>query len=104
MNNPSSTKLISTYASMKFIQAQIIPGILTLYNDKITFKANGILENYEIKSLFSFEEIQNVKFGLSLTPFRLTIVESDGEPWIFDQVPRKDGKKFAELYKVLTSH
>ena len=103
MNNQTSTKLISISASMKFINAQMIPGILTLYNDKITFKAKGVIENHEIKSLFPFDELQSVKFGLSLTPFRITIMEADGEPWLFDQVPRKDGKKFVELYNVLLS-
>jgi len=89
---------ISLYAAMKVYTAQAIPGTLTLLNDKIHFQASGVLKGTEIKDTFHFKEIKNIKFGFSFSPFRIVIIDNDGESWIFDQVKRNDGKQFIELY------
>ncbi|ALM57420.1 hypothetical protein [Staphylococcus equorum] len=88
----------SLYAAMKVFTAQAIPGTLTLLNDKICFKASGVLKRTEIKDTFHFKDIKNIKFGFSFSPFRIVIIDNDGESWIFDQVNRKDAKQFIEIY------
>ncbi|ANK36933.1 hypothetical protein ABLV91_07555 [Staphylococcus equorum] len=88
----------SLYAAMKVFTAQAIPGTLTLLNDKICFKASGVLKGTEIKDNFHFKDIKNIKFGFSFSPFRIVIIDNDGESWIFDQVNRKDAKQFIEIY------
>ncbi|MDG0838538.1 hypothetical protein M4K86_11420 [Staphylococcus equorum] len=88
----------SLYAAMKVSTAQTLPCTLTLLNDEIRFQASGPLKGTENKDAFHFNEVKNVKFGFSFTPFRIVIIDNDGESWIFDQVNRKDGKRFVELY------
>ncbi|MGJ5700598.1 hypothetical protein ACSBQ7_00155 [Staphylococcus equorum] len=90
--------VFSLYAAMKVFTAQAIPGTLTLLNDKICFKASGVLKGTEIKDTFHFKDIKNIKFGFSFSPFRIVIIDNDGESWIFDQVNRKDAKQFIEIY------
>nr|WP_226956787.1 hypothetical protein [Staphylococcus cohnii] len=72
--------------------------------DRICFQANGLLKGTEVKDTFSFEEIKKIKVGLSIAPFRIVIILNDGDNWIFDQVNRKDAKKFAELYETINSN
>lgn len=37
--------------------------------------------------------------GISTVPFRIAIMEKNGESWLFDQVNRKESKAFVEAYK-----
>ncbi|ANQ64625.1 hypothetical protein [Staphylococcus equorum] len=94
----------SLYAAMKVFTAQAIPGTLTLLNDKIYFKAIGVLKGSEIKDTFHFKDIKNIKFGFSFSPFRIVIIDNDGESWIFDQVKCKDAKQFIEIYNSINKN
>ncbi|MFQ3845936.1 hypothetical protein AABD42_14400 [Staphylococcus shinii] len=104
MNINSQNTVISVNASMKIFKAQAIPGNLMLLSDRICFQASGLLKGTEVKDTFSFEEIKKIKVGFSIAPFRIVIILNDGDNWIFDQVNRKDAKKFAELYETINSN
>lgn len=93
--------VIAVYGSMKVFRPQAIPGTLYLLKDCIYFEARGMLEGSEIKNTFYFRDIKKVKYGFSISPFRIVITEVDGETWIFDQVPRQDAKKFVELFNAI---
>ncbi|HID9439934.1 TPA: hypothetical protein ACXJQT_003683 [Clostridioides difficile] len=97
LDNP----IYSTHAAMKIFRPQAIPGTLYLLRDRVHFQANGILKNSEIRSVFYYKDIKNIQFGFSFSPFRVVITEKNGENWIFDQVPRKEGKKFVEVFHTI---
>jgi len=94
LDNP----IYSVYAAMKIYRPQMIPGTLYLLEDCIYFQARGLLKNSEIKSTFYYRNIKKLQFGFSVNPFRIVITENNGEKWIFDQVPRKEGKKLVEIF------
>ncbi|MCI2949034.1 hypothetical protein FH144_11610 [Staphylococcus caledonicus] len=98
MKNNEENVIYSVYGAMKIFRAQAIPGTLYLLKDYIYFEANGILKDSEIKNTFYYKDLKNIKFGVSISPFRIVMTEQNGENWIFDQVPRKEGEKFVELY------
>lgn len=98
MKNNEENVIYSVHGAMKIFRAQAIPGTLYLLKDYIYFEANGILKDSEIKNTFYYKDLKNIKFGVSISPFRIVITEQNGENWIFDQIPRKEGKKFVELY------
>ncbi|MCD9065255.1 hypothetical protein [Staphylococcus saprophyticus] len=94
--------VIAISASLKFFQLQTVSGQLILLDDRIIFKSLETMQIGNIKETFLFTDIKSLKTGFSLSPFRITIMDHDGETWIFDQVHRKDAKKFVELYHAIT--
>ncbi|WP_338108881.1 hypothetical protein, partial [Staphylococcus devriesei] len=103
MENNEEKIIYSVHGAMKIFRAQAIPGTLYLLKDYIYFEADGILKNSEIKNTFYYKDLKSVKFGLSISPFRIVITEENSETWIFDQVPRKEGEKFVEMYNALNN-
>lgn len=95
-------EILKIPAAMNVFRTQTVMGTLSLFDNCIKFKASGVLENTEVKDIFYLDEIQNVKHGISLMPFRITIQEKDGENYIFDQVNKQQAKQFVEAYKNLT--
>ena len=80
--------VIAISASLKFFQLQTV--------------SLETMQIGNIKETFLFTDIKSLKTGFSLSPFKITIMDHDGETWIFDQVHRKDAKKFVELYHAIT--
>lgn len=93
--------VIAVNAALKFFQLQTIPGHLILLDDRIIFKSIEPIQVANVKETFLFSDIQSLKTGLSFSPFRITIMDNDGETWIFDQVQRTEAKKFVELYDAI---
>lgn len=48
--------------------------------------------------IFIFSEINNMKMSLSMQPYKISIKDSENELWEFNQVAKKEGQKFVELY------
>ncbi|PHK50823.1 hypothetical protein [Staphylococcus edaphicus] len=94
MNHP----VIAINVSLKFYQLQMVSGHLILLTDRIVFKSLKGTHITNVTETILFSEIKNLKMGLSFSPFRIAIIRIDGETWIFDQINRKDAKKFVELY------
>ncbi|NWK85411.1 hypothetical protein HYE69_11390 [Staphylococcus sp. GSSP0090] len=94
--------VITINASLKFFQLQTISGHLILLDDRIIFKSLESMQVETVKETFLFANIKSLKTGFSLSPFRITIMDHDGETWIFDQIHRKDAKKFVELYNAIS--
>ncbi|MCD8879172.1 hypothetical protein BUZ59_11020 [Staphylococcus kloosii] len=93
-----SQEVLSIYAAMKIYPANNVPGVLTLFGDKVHFEANGALKGTEIRNDFYFSEINNMKMSLSMQPYKISIKDSENELWEFNQVAKKEGQKFVELY------
>lgn len=91
--------IMSVNASMSLYRSTLVPGKLNLYDDVITFEAQGPLSGTEVKDTFLLDEIKSIKSGISTVPFRIAIMEKNGESWLFDQVNRKEAKAFVEAYK-----
>jgi hypothetical protein len=93
-----SQEVMSIYAAMKIYPANNVPGVLTLFGDKVHFEANGALKGTEIRNDFYFSEINNVKMSLSMQPYKISFKDSENELWDFNQVAKKEGQKSVELY------
>lgn len=93
--------IMSVTASMSLYRSTRVPGTLNLYNDIITFKSISEFTGSEVKDTFLIEEIKSVKSGISTVPFRIVIMEKNGEAWLFDQVNRIEAKAFVEAYETL---
>ncbi|WP_414043435.1 hypothetical protein ACMGE9_01195 [Macrococcus sp. EM39E] len=91
--------IMSVNASMSLYRSTLVPGKLNLYEDVITFEAQGPLAGTEVKDTFLLNEIKSIRSGISTVPFRISIMEKSGEAWLFDQVNRKEAKAFVEAYK-----
>ena len=91
--------VIAISASLKFFQLQTVSGQLILLDDRIIFKSLETMQIGNIKETFLFTDIKSLKTG---SPVIITIMDHDCETWIFDQVHRKDAKKFVELYHAIT--
>lgn len=91
--------IMSVNASMSLYRSTLVPGKLNLFEDVITFEARGSLAGTEVKDTFLLNEIKSIRSGISTVPFRISIMENNGEAWLFDQVNRKEAKAFVEAYK-----
>ncbi|WP_436965811.1 hypothetical protein [Staphylococcus shinii] len=94
MNNP----VFAIQATLKYSHSQSIAGDLILLSDYIYFRTSNVAKVPNLKDEFLFSDIKSVKMGLTLTCFRITIMDKDCEPWIFNYIDRKKGKQFIELY------
>ncbi|WP_414046708.1 hypothetical protein ACMGE6_12115 [Macrococcus equi] len=93
--------IMSVNASMSLYRSTLVPGTLKLYDDVITFEAQGALRGSEVKDTFLINNIKSIKSGISTIPFRISIMEKDGEAWLFDQVNRNEAKAFVEAFNGL---
>ncbi|WP_233681059.1 hypothetical protein [Macrococcoides caseolyticum] len=91
--------IMSVNASMSLYRSTLVPGKLNLYDDIITFEAHGPLAGTEVKDTFLLDEIKSIKSGISIVPFRIVIMEKNGESWLFDQVNRQEAKAFVKSFK-----
>lgn len=96
-----SKEVLSIYAAVKIYPANNVPGVLTLYGDKVHFEASGLLNGTEIRNDFHFNEIQHMKMSFSMQPYKISIKNAEDELWEFNQVAKKEGQKFVELYNTM---
>ncbi|MEB6333498.1 hypothetical protein MXL20_10965 [Staphylococcus pseudoxylosus] len=94
MNNP----VCAIQATLKYSLSQSIVGDLILLSDRIYFKTSDGAKLSNFKDELLFSDIKNIKMGLTLTGYRIVIMDLDGEPWVFNSINRKKGKHFIELY------
>lgn len=95
--------IISIFASMQIHFLTSVPGILTLFKDRIQFQAKGVLEGKEIKDPFYLDHIKGIKKTHLPLLYRLVITENNGGIWEFHQVNRSDAKQFIALYEDINS-
>ncbi|WP_436957739.1 hypothetical protein [Staphylococcus sp. AS1337] len=69
-----------------------------MLSDRIYFRTSDGAKPPNFKDELLFSDIKNIKMGLTLTGYRIVIIDTDGELWIFNSINRKKGKQFIELY------
>src|SRR5699024_883481 len=95
--------IISIFASMQIYRSMSVPGILTLYKDRIRFQAKGALEGKEMKDTFYLNNVKSIEKSYLPILSRLVITENDGEAWGFHQVDQNEAKQFISLYEDVKS-
>ncbi|PTG50001.1 hypothetical protein BU687_11725, partial [Staphylococcus chromogenes] len=94
--NETKNQPFTILASMLIINSNYVPGKLFIKNDGVYFKGNGQLENNEIRSQFLFDDIKHIKFGFSFKPYRIVIQTYSDSQYLFDFVPKQEGKVFVQ--------
>ncbi|PTG85273.1 hypothetical protein BU650_07065 [Staphylococcus chromogenes] len=97
--NETKNQPFTILASMLIINSNYVPGKLFIKNDGVYFKGNGQLENNEIRSQFLFDDIKHIKFGFSFKPYRIVIQTYSDSQYLFDFVPKQEGKVFVQTVK-----
>ncbi|RIM75785.1 hypothetical protein BU116_12440 [Staphylococcus xylosus] len=98
MNIDINNSVCTIQATLKYSLSQSIAGDLILLSDRIYFRTSDGAKLPNFKDELLFSDIKNIKMGLTLTGYRIVIIDTDGELWIFNSINRKKGKQFIELY------
>ncbi|MCG7340408.1 hypothetical protein MHZ36_14190 [Staphylococcus sp. ACRSN] len=101
--NFDNKSIISIYAAQQIFTAQAIPGILTLYSDKIVFNATDLKKGNNLTNTFEINNICKLNLHRGLLLSKIYLTDSSNEIWNFKHINNNDAKSFLSKYNALVS-